>query len=81
MGKSIDMSFISIYLTLGLACYSVGLIAVIWLLPAPAWEATECSTIVFYGVIGLISIFLGVYFIIKAVAEAIREAITEARRD
>jgi uncharacterized membrane protein YozB (DUF420 family) len=77
MGKSVDMSFISVYLVLGLAVYSVGLIAVIWLLPAPEWEAMECSTIVFYATAGLISIFLGVYFIIKAIAEAIREA----RRD
>jgi hypothetical protein len=80
MGRVID-SFIGIYLVIGLACYSVGLLAVIWLLPAPAWEATECYTIVFYGVIGLISIFLGVYFIIKAIEETIREAIREAKRD
>jgi hypothetical protein len=77
----VSVSFIPIYLTLGLALYGTGLIAVIWLLPAPKWEAMECSTVAFYSVIGFISIFLGIYFIIKAVTETIRETIREARRD
>jgi uncharacterized membrane protein len=81
MGRVID-SFIGIYLVIGLASYSVGLLTIAGLLSKmEARGMSECGEPVFYGITGLISIFIGVYFIIKAIGEAIKEAIEEVKRD
>jgi hypothetical protein len=69
MVKPIDMGLITIYLIIGLASYSAGLLTLV-----EVREATECYTPAFYAISGLIAIMIGAYFILQAIKEAVREA-------
>jgi hypothetical protein len=69
MRKPIDMTLITLYLITGLAGYGVGLLSLYTIR-----ESTGCYEPVFYAISGLISAVAGVYFILVALKEAIREA-------
>jgi hypothetical protein len=69
MRKPIDMTLITLYLVTGLAGYGIGLSLIL-----VARETAECYEPVFYAISGLIAVIAGVYFIIQAMKEAIREA-------
>jgi hypothetical protein len=82
MGRTIDISLISIYLVFGLASYSLGLLTIAGILSRiEARGMAECGEQVLYGVMGVLAVLGGVYLIIKAIMEAVEEAIREARRD
>ena len=69
MKKPIDTTLITLYLITGLTGYGVGLLSIY-----TVRETTGCYEPVFYAISGLIAAAAGVYFILAALKEAIREA-------
>jgi hypothetical protein len=69
MKKPVDMTLITLYLVTGLTGYGVGLLSIY-----TVREATGCYEPVFYAISGLIAAAAGVYLILAAMKEAIREA-------
>jgi len=69
MKKPIDTTLITLYLITGLTGYGVGLLSIY-----TVRETTGCYEPVFYAISGLIAAVAGVYFILAALKEAIREA-------
>jgi H+/Cl- antiporter ClcA len=67
--RPVDMTFVTLYLVTGLAGYGVGLLSIM-----VSRQTAECQEAAAYIITGLIAAAAGVYFILAALKEAIREA-------